>query len=247
MTGTDGHRQKSANRPGQLRGFTLLELLAGIAVFALLSILVLSGIRLGMRSWEAAADRSAENEQIRIVHRLLRRQLTASLALAASNTGRWRLQFEGDPTSLRFVTEFPAYVAGGGAQMVTLTAENQGRNRRLMLRWWPLHAARDASPQDDAVLLPDLSDIAFAYFGAGDQNALPRWHDRWSEMRVLPQLVRIRITGASGRPWPSLVVPLKVDAVRFYLSPAERPESDEGVSTNLEQTAGRGAGSGQRS
>ena len=206
-------------------------------MFALLSTLVLGGIRLGMRSWEAAADRSAEHEQIRIVHRLLRRQLTDSLALAASSTGRWLLQFEGDSKSLRFVTEFPTYVVRGGAQTVTLTEEKHGKSKQLLLRWWPLHAPEDASPQDEVVLVPDLSNLEITYFGSIDGKALPQWRDRWSRMRVLPQLVRIRISDASGDSWPPLVVSLKVDAVRFYHSSPERLRRDDDVGADVEQAA----------
>lgn len=238
--GSRRHRQERKDPARCVRGFTLLELLVGIALFAMLSTLVLGGIRLGIRSWDAVAERSADSEQIRIVHQLLRRQLTGSLALAASSSGRWLLQFEGDSKSLRFVTEFPTYVAGGGAQMVILAAENNGGTKRLLLRWWPLHAADGAAPQDEAVLLPDLSNVEIGYFGAVDQNALPQWRDHWSGMRHPPQLIKIRVTNHAGISWPPLVVPLKVDAVRFYQSPAETPDSEGGVSPGAGAAASRG-------
>ena len=157
--------------------------------------------------------------------RLLRRQLNGAPALAASDSGRWLLQFEGSPDSLRFVSEFPRYVANGGVHSVHLEAVTRGGIKHLMLNWRPLHAGDDAEPQDDAVLVQNFSHMKISYFGAVDRNALPRWRDNWKRLAHMPQLVRIEITTAEGASWPELIIPLKVDAVRFYKNPNRTPDN----------------------
>lgn len=218
------------------RGFTLLELLAGVALFALLSAIVLSGIRLGVRSWDAAAAKTSASEEVRVVHTLLRRQLAGALPLASTRAGSWVLQFEGDARSINFVSEFPAYVAGGGAQAVRLSARERHEEIQLVLEWVALHAPEDAPPEDDAVLVRNLKKVEFSYFGSVDNNVAPRWRDEWSGVRQLPELVKVSITGGDGARWPALVVPLPVNTVRFFKNPQHG--TADPYASELEEEAG---------
>lgn len=199
-------------------GFTLLELLAGMAVFAIMAGIVLGGIRLGVRSWDAAAGRSDATEQIRIVHGVLRRQISSALPLASSKSGGWSLEFEGGRDALHFVTELPGYVTGGGIHHATVGTESDGKHQRLVLRWRPLHALDEEAPPEQAMLAENITNVRLEYFGARDRNALPEWRDDWRDSRTLPRLVKLSVVDEDGQAWPDLVVALEVDAVRFIAS-----------------------------
>ena len=211
-------------------GFTLLELLAGIAVFAVLSTIVLGGVRLGMDSWNAISAKSERSESIRVIHDFLRERLAGTLALAESAAGRWQLRFEGDAGSLAFVTEFPVYIAGAGVQFAVLSAEREGGSENLRLRWWPLYGRTVDTPQGDRVLIGDLSAVKLSYYGAFGRGSLPQWRNDWRGHRNLPQLVRIDITDADGNTWPPLIVRLNVDSPRFYRTPDAAPGGLEAAS-----------------
>ena len=205
-------------RLGSARGFTLLELLVGMAVFALMAGIVLGGVRLGVKSWNAAAARSAEVEEMRVAHALLRRQLSSALPLATSRAGGWNLVFEGDAESLTFVSELPGYVSGGGIHLVTLVLVKGVEGKALMMRWRPLNALDSDATQDEALLANNLAGLRLEYFGARTRNALPEWRDGWRDLRSMPKLVRLSLWRENGPSWPDLVVALDLDAVRFITS-----------------------------
>lgn len=211
--------------PRRHAGFTLLELLIGIAVFTVLATIVLGGIRLGLRSWNAADTKNAAVDEIRTAHTFLRRQIGAARPLAVVRSGK--IVFEGGHDGLVFVAEMPSYVGGGGVHFVNLGVENGDGGKRLMLRWRPLHAFEDSGWPEEAELARGLSRVTLKYFGALQRNGLPAWRNSWREAKQLPKLVKLSVQDADGDDWPDLVVALDVDAVRFVsdADPGENPDS----------------------
>ena len=210
-------------------GFTLLELLIGIAVFTVLATIVLGGIRLGLRSWEVANTKNAAVDEIRTAHGFLRRQISVARPVAVVRSGK--IVFEGGREDLVFVAEMPSYVGGGGVHFVNLGVENGDGGKRLMLRWRPLHAFDDSGWPEEAELARGLSTVTLKYFGALRRNGLPAWRSSWREAKQLPKLVKLSVQRADGDDWPDLVVALDVDGVRFVsdADPGEDPDSGESV------------------
>jgi general secretion pathway protein J len=200
------------------RGFTLLELLVGMAVFAVMAGIVLGGIRLGAKSWDAAAERSESVDEMRVAHALLRRQLSSALPIATSRAGSWDLLFDGDAESVRFVSELPGYVSGGGVHFVSLELADGDGGNDLVLRWRPLHALDAEAPPDEAVLARNVGKLRFRYFGALTRNASPEWLDSWRNSKTMPLLVALSLEQENGENWPELAVALEVNAVKFITS-----------------------------
>jgi general secretion pathway protein J len=207
-------------------GFTLLELLVGMAVFAVLASIVLGGIRLGLQSWNAADTKNSAVDEIRIAHGFLRRQIGAARPLAVVRSGK--IVFEGGRDDLVFVAEMPSYVGGGGVHFINLAVDEDEEGKRLMLRWRPLHAFDDSGWPEETELARGLSGVTLKYFGALKRNALLAWRDSWREAKQLPKLVKLSVRDAAGDDWPDLVVALDVDAVRFVsdADPGVNPDSD---------------------
>jgi prepilin-type N-terminal cleavage/methylation domain-containing protein len=91
-------------------GFTLLELFIVITILGLILAALTNGVRFAGQAWEVQDRRGARQGDIDAVQSLVRN-------LIASGTA-----FEGDGTSLRFVSRLPEALARGGLYDVELPA-----------------------------------------------------------------------------------------------------------------------------
>lgn len=225
----------NAHRQSQ-RGFTLLEALAGLAVFSLVVVVLFSGYRLAARSWESAERAHEASAEFRIASEFMRRHLGKAFPLAISERGSWRLWFQGSREHVIFVTEMPAYLGHGGMYQMTLAVDDDedalhrvSVSRRLLHpEAEPGRAGTDDGPK---VLIDGLSEAGFAFYGSPRRGAEPGWYARWERAERLPSLVRLRLADAETGAWPELVMRLHADGLRYQRSvaPAAPGQGDDGA------------------
>ena len=206
--------------PTKEHGFTLLELLVGITVFSLIVVAVYAGLRLGTKSWEAGEAKTVTSNQIRLVDGFIRRQLTkAHPVLTRVRNSAWKLQFEGTEDGVRFITDMPLHLGLGGLYEVGLTVAEDGEDRKMVFTRQLFHPDREGASVnddiDDTVLIDDLVNAEFSYFGTQQENLRPKWHPTWGSVPRLPTLVRVRTTSQAVGEWPELIVRLRVNAPRY--------------------------------
>ncbi|MGH6893625.1 MAG: PulJ/GspJ family protein [Dongiaceae bacterium] len=194
------------------QGFTLVELLVGLILMALISVILFGGLRFGMRAWEAGSDHIDDATRIELVQNLLRRQVSqARLPPQAADTGPVAA-FVGGADSLMFIAPLPAHRGRGGSYLFRLTQRESDRRSVLTLAWHlyrPELLAEDlAAPEDETALLEDIAGIGLAYYGAADPERPPQWSDAWDGAGGRPQLVRLRVEFPPGdaRRWPDLII-----------------------------------------
>ncbi len=125
----------TAAAPGQ-RGFTLLELLVAVSVFALLSVMMYGGLSFGVRAWERVGEADTRQSDVQLVQNLLRRAFAEVQPVEVGGPRRrLRLAFEGGRDGLAFVGPLPAHLGPGGNYLIGLQVEGSGRERALTLRW----------------------------------------------------------------------------------------------------------------
>lgn len=195
---------RAGERPACDAGFTLLELLAAVAVFGMVLALLTQGVQFGVRATRLQAEAQSRTGDLPAVDRALRRMV----ALADPGTYPEPASLRGTSQRLSLTTELPL---GGDGQMeradVTLSAEAG----RLLLRWAPHRHAElyGAGPElQEMVMLDGVARLELAYWTSS------AWSAAWNADR-LPALVRIRIvlSGATGRHWPPLLVEPMREAV----------------------------------
>jgi prepilin-type N-terminal cleavage/methylation domain-containing protein len=178
-------------------GFTLLELLVALALSALVSLVLLHGIRLaatGLDRHTRAAERLDARQSL---DELLRRTLGSAAAIPRSAGG----EFIGRPNAVEFLAL--AEDGGPGLYRVNLGVERG----KLVLR--RALAASEGDPRAAAgVVVGNLRDFHLAYFGADATTAAPAWHDSWEQLAILPLLVRVILDTDGDSPRPPLVVRL---------------------------------------
>ena len=191
-------------------GFTLVEVLVGLSVAALLFGLVYGTVRLGQRSAGGLNDRVVENEVMRIGWQFLHDAI--SRARPMPGVGRSgesdATGFSGDHDVLAFVADMPSNAGLGGLMMVSLGVETRAGTSSLVLtreRFDRLGRNTDTEALERAVLVEDLDELRIRYFGRQDRNDQPDWHTRWRDLPTLPNLVEITIEPQGKTAWPLLI------------------------------------------
>jgi general secretion pathway protein J len=197
------------------RGFTLLELMIGLALLGLIMTLIFAGLQLSIRGWDEAEAAGERANRIRLVQSLLLRELSAVYPYRWKGTVDRNIAFVGVGNSLRFVSSAPPRAGQGGLNLVELFFARSAQGVRLLMRRQiPAREQRDfdlLEKEDSVVLLEGLESAAFEFFGSDTPAGKPSWRDRWEDPQRLPRLVRVSLR-ANGYPaWPDVVVALRVN------------------------------------
>jgi prepilin-type N-terminal cleavage/methylation domain-containing protein len=182
-------------------GFTLIELLVALALSALVSLILLNGVRLATTGLDRQTRVAERLDTRQSLDDLLRRTL-GSAALVPRLAGG---TFNGRPNAVEFLglTED----GGPGLYRIDLGLDAMRRDRPLVLRRrlaTPAGAPRNAT----SIVASRVRDFRLAYFGADTASATPSWHDSWQQLNVLPLMVRVTVDSEGDPPHPPLVVRL---------------------------------------
>ncbi len=176
-------------------GFTLLEILVGLAVISLLIVSLVQGVHFGLLAWNVEARLADKNDGFSTVDDVLRR------IVEGANPGYEGVPapFVGRANQLQCITTLPG--TGRGASLVMLEVDN---SHRLLLRWRPyVHAIllKSAPPVNETELLSGVSRIELSFW-----RSESGWVRTWQSPE-LPSLVRFRLVFAAGedRHWPDII------------------------------------------
>lgn len=188
-------------------GFTLLELVVAITLMGLVLVMLYSGLRLGLNSWDGGERHAEETNRRRSVEEFLRRRLAESVTVYQTNDRQERtVMFAGRSDDIEFVAPMLTYLGQGGLYRLRIDVAGG----RLRIRFRP-YLPQDSSAGDEreSLLLEGVSGLEWAYFGLERDNDTepPRWRSAWNSPERRPALVRLNLA-VRGEPWPDLVVAL---------------------------------------
>lgn len=190
-------------------GFTLVEVLAALAIASVIIIACAALIRNVAPYFDKGTRGATEAERLMLAVGRLAGDFGSARFVARRTADGAAIAFAAEQAS----TEQPASVvfvgAGGIAtrsredELVSLTVERDGEMRRLVRRRaiWPGSRTRfeDVMPQDPVVLIEGKLDISFVFGRVAPDGGLV-WYSSWTGEQVLPRYVRLilrdRTTGA---------------------------------------------------
>lgn len=195
-------------------GFTLLELLIGIALFALISALVVGSIR-GARQALNVAEQSNDETVIDAAQALVRNLLTEARPLPVdANMPESQIVFSGAASQLSFISTYTAEGQFGGLYSSTFGAAPsnavQGQFDVVITQALFRSTASPAPMSKTTLLVKNVTALGIRYYGYDDQTTTWVWNNAWSGSARLPTLVEIDVRFPAGDPrlWRPLVAPL---------------------------------------
>lgn len=196
------------------QGFTLMEVLIAVTLFAFIMTGLVGGLRTLAISATAIEERSRNLEDMRVVQSFLERAFDLHYPALINTAEERRWAFHGDPDRLGWVGGLPARYASHGLYWLQLYIDDGPGDDlgALVLCYAPFpDDRRPMVPEgcEQRVLLPKAASVAFAYRARdGDE-----WLDGWPGEAGLPVAVRMRVRGGD-RWWPDQILKLNYRKIR---------------------------------
>lgn len=199
----------------RMRGFSLMEVLAALALLTIVLLGVYSGISTASRIVRSGSGAIERMDEIRSAQTYLRGELAQALVIPFGQTDDGDpVVFDGDDHMLRFVAPMPGYLSRLGPQLHTVKLVDDGHSSyrlEVTLALLPPDGG-DAQPiGEPEVLMRGIRKGAFAYRGMDDQDRPGDWQDTWGDHRRTPSLVRLTLETEGNVAFPTLVAPIRID------------------------------------
>jgi prepilin-type N-terminal cleavage/methylation domain-containing protein len=200
---------KRMPRSNRCAGFTLIEVLAALAVGSVIILATAALIHDVARHFDRGTRGAQEAERLMVAVERLAQDFNSARFVGWTAEGRASLAFTGEPArgdqpaKVTFVGDAGIVAGPQGEEVVTLTIETAGDLTRLVRRraaWvGPRMRLEDVSPQDAVVLIEGPLDMVFAFGRIAPSGAL-EWNESWIGQSTLPRFVRLilsdRTTGS---------------------------------------------------
>ena len=195
------------NRSQPPAGTTLIELMVALGVLSLMAVLLLGGMRLGLKVWESGGDHQVYEQRLERTDAFLRQLISqagraapaAGMPLGGDATGASqalvKTGFLGETDRLRFVAQLPYQLGSDGDYEFELARHATGDGGNLVLGWRRTAGPpAGADPANQTILLSDVRSLRVAYFGHLTNEPWSAWHDSWSDSAGLPAMIRLDLS-----------------------------------------------------
>jgi general secretion pathway protein J len=197
------------------RGFSLMEVLAALALLTIVLLGVYSGISTASRIVRSGDQAIERMDDVRSAQNFLRNELAQALAIPFDETDDGDpIVFSGTSHTLRYVAPMPGYLSKLGPQLQTISLVDDGRQGfrlEVTLAMLPPDGGAPQPIGEPEVLLRGIRKGSISYRGMDDQNRPGDWQESWDDGRRTPSLVRIELDLGGNVLFPTLVAPIRID------------------------------------
>jgi general secretion pathway protein J len=180
------------------RGFTLIEILLGLSLTAILLLILLSAMMLGHRSEDKGAEREEISQRMRIISDRLTWLIRGAYPFAViDEDGEETIYFDGSPESAGFVTSSidrysDATEDSAGLKWVRIFVDSEGLKMKENVYF--LEDVFDESGGKEYLFDPTVKKIEFEYLDI-DEEGNSSWVTSWDpeDKRYIPSAVKVKV------------------------------------------------------
>ena len=190
------------HRRGQSPGFTLLEVVLALTIFALMGATLYGAFSVGHSAVEKTEANSTRNQKQRATIELLGSYLRSAFPYKESAQDP-AVFFSGESDSVTFVSAYSQAMGGRGMAKIYLGKEEYGeRGTALKVEeTTPVRVSADilaAGATQGLLIQADMRELRFTYLDPQAEDE--KWEDRWDgrERRMLPRAVGMHFLNADG-------------------------------------------------
>jgi len=199
----------------RMHGFSLMEVLAALALLTIVLLGVYSGISTATRIVRSGDRVIQRMDEIRSAQSFLRNEIAQALIVPFAETDDGDpIVFSGDAKKIQFVAPMPGYLSRSGPELQTLSLVDDGQGTQRLevtLSLLPPDGSEPKPIGQPEVLVRGIRRGAFAYRGMDDQNKPGDWGESWADGRRTPSLVRVALELGGNVAFPTLVAPIRID------------------------------------
>ena len=174
---TEALNKKTVRNAGQA-GFTLIELIVGLAVLGLVTAVIGAALNLGIVGTDRTAERLSDARSLRTLELIFSETFTQARPFTITDTRAPFVRFTGTSLSVDVVADSPV---GPVSHRFVLSKDG-----RLTLT---------AGRTPEQTLSNALQGANFSFWGAKTPGARPAWFTDWRDAAQLPTLVRLSLPG----------------------------------------------------
>lgn len=167
-------------------GFTLFELVIAITLLSLVTLLIGSGFRLGLRAWEQGESETEWTQRFRVLTGLLSQQIKSAYPYEVEVDDKKVVAFSGESDSIVFVTTLTDSSYGGFKWVRYSFKDGTLFYKEGLL---PDKEFLEKISGDEEVIDSNIKEIALTYFSPDEDE----WKDSWDFGEKLPGAVRVKI------------------------------------------------------
>ncbi len=199
-TPDDGKPRRRCNGAA---GFTLIEVVLAITIFALMGGVLYGAFSLGHTAVEKSAASFSRNQKTRSIGDLLATYIRSAYPYRGSIQDQ-AIFFNGEQHSVTFVSSYSHAMGGRGMAKIAIEKDevDNGRARVRLAETAPVRVSGDTSDggqRHSLVILEGVRDFQLAFLDAEGEKE--NWEERWdgNERRRLPRALRMTFIDADGK------------------------------------------------
>ena len=196
---------KASGHPQNALGFTLIEVVLALSIFALIGAVLYGAFSLSHRAVEKSQASFEDNQKLRSFTDLLGSYIRSAYPYRESSQDTTVL-FDGQEDQLTFVSSISLAMGGRGMSKIRVAweAAENGEGPIQLEEEVPLRLNRneDLNPgglRSDVVIQERVKELRFAYLDPKNEEEI--WEERWDgrEKLALPRAVRLSYRNHDGK------------------------------------------------